>query len=107
MVAKSRKPGNHVAQERGVNVKYVPVVALKDALKLPPGDLRLEIAVARAVLQKLLESELDVAALVAGFDRASGALARLLKTNRQIGVEETEAFEAEVLKALKDLGHGV
>ncbi len=41
--------GNQNARKHGLYAAYVPVVELKQALVLPPGDLRLEIAVVRQV----------------------------------------------------------
>ncbi len=98
------KVGNQNTRKHGVYAEYVPVVALKDALKLPPGDLRLEIAVTRAVLREILDADLDTSALIAGLERATGALTRLLKTNKQIGAESQDELERVVDLVLKDIG---
>jgi uncharacterized protein YjcR len=98
--------GNHHARKHGAYAEYVPVVALRDALKLPPGDLRLEIAVTRAMLQELLTSDLDAAELIGSLERATGALTRLLKTNHQINADDQDAFEATVVQVLNDIGMG-
>jgi hypothetical protein len=97
---------NQNRRKHGAYAEYVPVVALRDALKLPPGDLRLEIAVTRAVLQEILHSELDAVELIVGLERATGALTRLLKTNQQINPDDQDAFEATVAQVLKDIGMG-
>ena len=98
--------GNQNSRKHGAYAEYVPVVALRDALKLPPGDLRLEIAVTRAVLQEILNSELEAVDLINGLERGTNALARLLKTNQQINGDDQDAFEATVAQVLKDIGQG-
>lgn len=98
--------GNQNPRKHGAYAEYVPVVALRDALKLPPGDLRLEIAVTRAMLQEILTSELDAVDLINGLERATGALTRLLKTNQQINAGDQDAYEATVAQVLKDIGMG-
>lgn len=98
--------GNENRRKHGAYADYVPVVALRDALKLPPGDLRLEIAVTRAVIQEILNSELDAVELIGGLEQATGALTRLLKTNRQINPDDQDAFEATVAQVLNDIGMG-
>ena len=99
--------GNQNARTHGAYAQYVPIVALKDALHLPPGDLRLEIAAARHVLSELLKADLTPAERVEGLNKASGALARLLRTNVTLeGGELKELIEAYD-QYLADLGLGV
>ena len=98
--------GNQNSRKHGAYAEYVPVVALRDALKLPPGDLRLEIAVTRAVLQEILNSELEAVDLINGLERGTNALARLLRTNKQINEHDQEEFEAVVAQVLNDIGMG-
>jgi hypothetical protein len=92
----------------GVYATYVPVVALEEALKLPPGDLRLEIAVARAVLRELLRAGLSIQELVAGLDKVTGALARMLRLNSTLTADDQEAGDLEAIVAglLADLRLG-
>ena len=63
--------GNQNARTHGA---YVLIVALEEALKLPAGDLRLEIAVMRAIFQELVRSDLPLSELIAGADTVTGAL---------------------------------
>lgn len=76
--------GNQNARTHGLYAAYVPVVDLKRALELPPGDLRLEIAVVRQLLAQLLGAELPPAEMVEAVDRATGALVRMLRANKQL-----------------------
>ena len=78
------RKGNQNARKHGLYASYVPVVALEHALDLPPGDLRLEIAVTRAALAELLNAELAPEAMVPALDRMTAALTRLLRTNKAL-----------------------
>ncbi len=85
--------GNQNARTHGAYAAYVPIVALEEALKLPAGDLRLEIAVMRAIFQELVRSGLPLGELIAGADTVTGALARLLRVNKVLGDEQHDAME--------------
>ena len=95
---KTRRPAPYAA--------YVPVVALEEALELPPGDLRREIAVVRAVLAELLKAGLAEVALVTALDRATGALVRLLRANQQLTAEQAGEVEAMMGRVLQEMGQG-
>ena len=99
-------PGNQVASKHGLRSKYVPVVGLKEALLLPPGDLRLEIAVVRQVLAQVLDNEVPPVELVGAVDRATGALVRMLKANKVLSSEADGELETAVEMYLRDLGLG-
>ena len=99
-------PGNQNARTHGAYSGYVPVVALEEALKLPAGDLRLEIAVMRAIFQELVRSGLPLAELIAGADTVTGALARLLRVNKTLGDEQDGAIEAVIKRVLAARGYG-
>ena len=99
-------PGNQVASKHGLRSKYVPVVGLKEALVLPPGDLRLEIAVVRQVLAQVLDNEVPPVELVGAVDRATGALVRMLKANKVLSSEADGELETAVEMYLRDLGLG-
>ncbi len=99
-------PGYRKARKRGLKSGYVPVVGLKEALALPPGDLRLEIAVVRQVLAQLLSSKVPPVELVGAVDRATGALVRMLKVNKVLSSEVDGELEAGVERYLRELGLG-
>ena len=99
--------GNQNRRTHGAYATYVPIVALKDALNLPPGDLRLEIAAARHVLGELLKSDLTPAQRMAGLNLASAALARLLRTNIELEAGEIKDLLDGYNQYLDDLGLGV
>jgi hypothetical protein len=98
--------GTQYARTQGLYAAYVPVVDLKSALRLPPGDLRLEIAVVRQVLAQLLAAELPPAELVAAVDKATSALVRMLKANKQLSEDAAGELETAVDRYLSDLGLG-
>ena len=98
--------GNQNARKHGLYAAYVPVVELKNALRLPPGDLRLEIAVVRQVLQELLQSELAPVDLMEAVDKATSALVRMLKTNKQLSEDAAGELETAVEQYLRELGLG-
>lgn len=85
---------------------YTPVVDLKSALQLPPGDLRLEIAVVRQVVAQLLAAELPPVELIAALDRATSALVRMLKANQQLSEDAAGELETAVEQYLAELGLG-
>ena len=96
--------GNQYARKHGLYASYVPLVVLEQALNLPPGDLRLEIAVVRGILAELVKTKLEMPELVEAVDKATNSLARLLRTNHHLGKEGPDDFQEGVLQVLKDLG---
>ena len=99
-------PGNQNSRKHGLYSGYVPVVALKQALDLPPGDLRLEIAALRALLAESMQSELPSVELLKAVEAGMATLARLLRTNKQLGNSGKEKLDEEVDRALEELGLG-
>ena len=99
-------PGNQNARKHGLYSAYVPVVALKQALDLPPGDLRLEIAALRALLAEAMQSELPSVELLKAVEAGMTTLARLLRTNKQLDNSGKEKLDEEVDRALEELGLG-
>ena len=98
--------GNQNARKHGVFGTYVPVVVLEEALKLPPGDLRLEIAVVRGILAELVKADLALPELAKAVDAATSSLARLLRTNKHLGEDRPDEFQETVAQVLRDLGLG-
>ncbi len=98
--------GNQNARKHGLCSSYVPVVVLEDALKLPPGDLRLEIAVVRGILAELVKAELALPELADAVDAATSSLVRLLRTNKHLGEDRPDEFQETVAQVLRDLGLG-
>ncbi len=97
--------GNQNGRTHGIYANYVPVVDLKQALELPPADLRLEIAVTRAALADLLRSGLDARDLIVGIDKATAALVRLLRLNHQLaaaGDDKLDDFIARVSAVVRE-----
>lgn len=94
------------SNQHGLYAAYVPVVDLKSALQLPPGDLRLEIAVVRQVLAQLLAAELAPTELVGAVDRATSALVRMLKANKQLSEDAAGELETAVEQYLAEFGLG-
>ncbi len=85
--------GNQNARTHGLYAHYVPIVALERALDLPPGDLRLEIAVTRAVLAELLHTGLPAEELIKVLEKGSATLSRLLRTNKYLDSGAAEQFD--------------
>ena len=100
------QPGNQNARKHGRFSAYVPVVALEQALDLPPGDLRLEIAVARAVMADLLQKELPTEELVVALDRVAGTLTQLLRTNKALEAVGSDVLHDVVGPVLEAMGLG-
>ena len=98
--------GNQNARTHGLYAKYVPIVALERALDLPPGDLRLEIAVTRAVLAELLHTELPAEELIKVLEKGSATLSRLLRTNKYLDSGAAEQFEDAVARVLEKMERG-
>lgn len=97
------QPGNQSARTHGALSHYVALEALQAALALPEGDLRPEILAARAVIQELLQSELDLSTRIQGLDRAAAALARLVKTDKTFGRAHDQLAEATIA-VLRSMG---
>ena len=100
------QPGNQNARTHGLYSKYVPVVALEQALDRPPGDLRLEIAVTRALLAELLNMDLPADKALPALDRATGALARLLRTNKALESVGSDVLHDALWQVLEDTEAG-
>ena len=98
--------GNQNARKHGLYASYVPMVVLEEALDLPAGDLRLEIAVVRGILADLVKSDLPMAELVHAVDEATSALSRLLRTNKHLGDGQPDEFQDAMAQILKGLGLG-
>ena len=99
-------PGNQKGRKHGLYSAYVPVVGLKEALALPPGDLRLEIAVMRQVLAQALESDAPPVELIDAVEKATGALVRMLKANKGLIPAADDEMEAGLERYLRELGLG-
>ncbi len=99
-------PGNQAARKHGLYSAYVPVVGLKEALALPPGDLRLEIAVMRQVLAQALNSDAPPVELIDAVEKATGALVRMLKANKGLIPATDDEMEAGLERYLRELGLG-
>ena len=97
------RAGNQNARTHGLYAEYVPVVEVKRALELPPGDLRLEIAVTRAILGDLLGSGLPPAELLNVLEIGSATLTRLLRTNKALGGAADEDADDGLRRALREL----
>ncbi len=95
---------NQNARKYGWFSGYVPVVALEQALDLPPGDLRLEIAVARAALSELLKAKLPPAEMAVTFDRVTAALTRLLRTNKVLEAAGSDMLHDVLGQVLDEMG---
>ncbi len=80
------------------------MVALEQALDLPPGDLRLEIAVARAALSELLKAKLPPAEMAVAFDRVTAALTRLLRTNKVLEAAGSDMLHDVLGQVLDEMG---
>ena len=96
--------GNQNARTHGLYARYVPVVALERALELPPGDLRIEIAVTRSVLADVMQSDMSPAELLKVLETGATTLTRLLRTNKQLADTGTGDLKDDVRRALAELG---
>jgi hypothetical protein len=100
------RKGNQNARTHGAYAAYVPIVALEEALKLPAGDLRLEIAVMRGMFQELMRSELSLEETIKRAETITGALVRLLRANKALGDEQEGAMEEMLRRVLGADGLG-
>jgi hypothetical protein len=85
---------------------YRPVVAVEEALRLPPGDLRPEIAVVRAAIHELVSAGLPAEELIDALNTGTGALARLFRVNKLLSEQEAGVLDEAVARVLGDLGMG-
>ncbi len=98
--------GNQNRRKHGLYARYVAIEELERALDLPPGDLRLEIAVTRAVLDEVMGSDLSSAELLRALEIGTASLTRLLRTNKHLDDGKHATFRDAVGRALQDLGLG-
>ena len=98
-------PGNQAARKHGLYSAYVPVVGLKEALALPPGDLRLD-AVMRQVLAQALHSDAPPMELVVAVEKATSALVRMLRANKGLIPAADDGMEEALERYLRELGLG-
>ena len=101
---KGAPKGNQNARKRRLFASYVPMVVLEEALNLPPGDLRLEIALVRGILADLVKTGQPIPELVKSVDTATNALSRLLRTNQKLAADQPNEFDAAVAQVLEKLG---
>ena len=99
-------PGNQKGRRHGLKSAHVPVVGLKEALALPPADLRVEIAIVRQVLAQASNSKVPAVELIDAVDKATRALLRLLKANKVMISEADGELEMGVERYLRELGLG-
>ena len=98
--------GNQNARKHGVYATYVPIAQARQALELPPGDLRLEIALVRQALAQALAADLPPAPLITAVCRATSALVRMLKANKQLSVDAAGELDTAVDQYLREIGLG-
>jgi hypothetical protein len=91
----------------GAYAAYEPPVAVADAARDPPGNLRVEIAVVRAMLADVLRLPLapDKRAAVVGTLLAT--LARLMRENRELDGSAGDPLEATQQEVLNDPATGL
>ena len=99
-------PGNQKGRKHGLYSGYVPVVEIKEALQLPPGDLRLEIAVVRQVLSQVLARDLPTSELVEAVEKTTSALVRMLRANKGLIPAADDGMEEALERYLRELGLG-
>lgn len=85
---------------------YQPTVRVEEASRLPPGDLRPEIAIVRAAIQELVGAGLPIEALIDALNTGTGALARLFRVNKLLTEQEAGVIDEAVRHILTDLGKG-
>ena len=98
--------GNQNKRKHGLYASYVPVVALKQALELPPGDLRLEIAVTRAALARVMRLRLPEKELIDVLEKGSATLVRLMRTQKYVGDAGSGDLKEAMGRALVEMGLG-
>ena len=98
--------GNQNGRKHGLYARYVPIEELKGALERPPDDLRLEIAVTRAVLAEVMESDLSSTELLKALEVGMATLTRLLRTNKHLDKAGQDKLQDAVGRALQELGLG-
>src|SRR3712207_1921540 len=104
-MAKRRNASGAPDEQQGTEAyrTYVPRTDMEAAIEMPPEDLRREIAVVRVVLAELLHAGLSVQELANAVDKVTGALARMLRINHQIGAGQADSVEADIQRALEEL----
>ncbi len=81
-----------------------PVAQLEAALGQSSDDLQAEIAVTRLLLVELLRADLPTDKLVMLVDKATGALARLLRANREIAGPDAGEVDEAIARVLREIG---
>ncbi len=98
--------GNQNGRKHGWYGGYVRIEELKRALERPPDDLRLEIAVTRAVLADVMESDLSSTELLKALEIGMATLTRLMRTNKHLDKAGQDKLQDAVGRALQELGLG-
>ncbi len=105
--------GNQNARKHGLYATYVPIAQTyvpiaqaRQELELPPGDLRIEIALVRQALAQVLAADLPPASLITAVCRATSALVRMLKANKQLSEDAAGELDTAVDQYLRELGLG-
>ncbi len=99
--------GNQNARVHGLYSGFVSVEALQRAMEQPPDDLRLEIAAVRAAIDELLSMKgMDAGERLKALDKGMGALARLIRIQKQVSGDDGGDLDLFVADALKELGMG-
>jgi hypothetical protein len=101
-----RFPGNQHARKHGLYATYVRIDGLEEALNVPAGNLRVEIAIVRHVLMRLLDAGLPPKELLDGVVKLSLALVRLLTTNKLLFEDGPDELETAVERYLREQGLG-
>lgn len=105
--APEREAAPPLAVVSGAYSAYVPPVTVEHALDHPPGNLRAEIAVVRAMLADLLKMDLapDQRARISGTLLA--ALVRLVRENRLVDGSQSDQIDQTMLELLQREGVGM
>ena len=103
----SARPRHRSPVVSGAYSAYVPPVTVEHALDHPPGNLRAEIAVVRAMLADLLKMDLapDQRARISGTLLA--ALVRLVRENRLVDGSQSDQIDQTMLELLQREGVGM
>ena len=98
------RAGGKCARERFA--AYAPVTQLEAAVGQSSDDLQAEIAVTRLLLVELLRADLPTDKLVMLVDKATGALARLLRANREIAGPDAGEVDEAIGRVLREVDEG-
>jgi len=82
------------------------VTQLEAAVGQSSDDLQAEIAVTRLLLVELLRADLPTDKLVMLVDKATGALARLLRANREIAGPDAGEVDEAIGRVLREVDEG-